>query len=893
MNTFAPFSNTILQSKIQKINIGLLFNYYVFQRIYIFTFCLIFFGAVESLAQCVTGDCATHTVDVNLANIPVCGVGVGQFNDDADNNSDCEDSGGLNCVRYLFDRPVGSLTQQITMNVGQGLGCNGETDATYVLIDGVCSQLSDGGSQTVITFTFPIDQDQISIYLCVNSSGQTSICNVCNEPPPCTLEATCKDIDVTSTYCSTECNLPPIFTNPSDVFNNTSTCTETIRMLAPVETGETTCVDTNADDKINVTRTYLLEWFDDDYISGFDSNGDPIVTPTWFPLKECTQNIELVLGACCTQDATCIALPDIVASQCTVPAPLTDPASVFSGIEPCGAVVTMTADPDSDTDCTNGFNFTRTYRLFFDGVEIETCTQDINISLPTITCGMQPDLTLLACDEDPATTISAWKTGFSVSGGCTPYDGNIEPYTDPMSCDVATTITVTYSGTDACGQAFSCTADINVPGPPAKPIITHTNPLADYDLGCNPTSIETPNFIVMDECTSSTISYSDSGVVDGVGCEKSRTWTASYAGVCEAADPVIVTYTWKLASSVSLTPPTNATEGSCQTQASIDAAFATWLGTVSASGGCNLNVTNDNAGAPAACGGSATVTWTASSDCEGDVVESATFTVTAAPVVSLTPPEDKVIGPCRSNVYLNNQFNAWLALVEFEGGCSATIDDGDPIRPPRCGGSTIVTWTVSTACGDDVSMSSTFTVTPAPEVSLTAPEDEVIGSCQLQEDIDMAFEMWLEEVEFEGGCGTNLSNDNTGAPPACGGSTTVTWMVTSTCEVDVTESATFEVEPAPALVCITPTVDLDLSTSCDDPASAITAWESGFGFTGGCNASGSIQTYTAPTSCDEAGTITVEYIVTDNCGQNFSCNANIIIPEMPAITSCRKLFWNS
>ena len=134
----------------------------------------------------------------------------------------------------------------------------------------------------------------------MNSSGQTSVCNVCNEPPPCTQETTCKDINFDGSYCETACSLPPVLTDPASVFNNINTCSPMLRMLPPETSGETSCMDENGDDKINVVRTYTLEWLDVDFISGFDSNNDPIVTPTWFELEQCVQNIELILGACCT-----------------------------------------------------------------------------------------------------------------------------------------------------------------------------------------------------------------------------------------------------------------------------------------------------------------------------------------------------------------------------------------------------------------------------------------------------------------------------------------------------------------------------------------------------------------------------------------------------------------
>ena len=77
-----------------------------------------------------------------------------------------------------------------------------------------------------------------------------------------------------------------------------------------------------------------------------------------------------------------------------------------------------------------------------------------------------------------------------------------------------------------------------------------------------------------------------------------------------------------------LSCPANATEARCQDQATIDAAFATWLGTAASSNGyLDAPATNDNTGAPLATGGSTTVTWSISDWCQNGLTCSATFTV--------------------------------------------------------------------------------------------------------------------------------------------------------------------------------------------------------------------------------------------------------------------------
>ena len=96
---------------------------------------------------------------------------------------------------------------------------------------------------------------------------------------------------------------------------------------------------------------------------------------------------------------------------------------------------------------------------------------------------------------------------------------------------------------------------------------------------------------------------------------------------------------------VILNCPVNQTTLTCQTQTSIDNAFTTWLTSFSFTGGTNPILTRNpvNPTAPPFCGGSTTVTWTVTSDCEPTVSCTRTFTVPQAPLVVLTCPQDLTI----------------------------------------------------------------------------------------------------------------------------------------------------------------------------------------------------------------------------------------------------------
>ncbi|MBL0153147.1 MAG: hypothetical protein IPP93_06545, partial [Chitinophagaceae bacterium] len=145
---------------------------------------------------------------------------------------------------------------------------------------------------------------------------------------------------------------------------------------------------------------------------------------------------------------------------------------------------------------------------------------------------------------------------------------------------------------------------------------------------------------------------------------------------------------------VVLNCPVNTTAASCQTQAAINTQFATWLATASASGGCNGVLTNNNTGAPLACGGSTTVTFTYTSSCAPVTTTcQATFTVTAdniPPVVTTG-----TIGSCYASVAAAEA--AALAATSATDNCAGVLVESAS-TVGTC--SAVITVTTTDACGN-------------------------------------------------------------------------------------------------------------------------------------------------------------------------------------------------
>ena len=122
-----------------------------------------------------------------------------------------------------------------------------------------------------------------------------------------------------------------------------------------------------------------------------------------------------------------------------------------------------------------------------------------------------------------------------------------------------------------------------------------------------------------------------------------------------------------------------------------------------------------------------------------------------------------------------------------------------------------MTFTVSDTC-ETVSTTATFTVTPPPDLTVNAPAPETFDAC-LDNDLQTAFDNWLAQFTYAGGCDPDTLFQGTTPPDLCdGGTATVTFTVSDTCET-VSTTATFTVTPPP-----------DLTVNAPAPEHSMHAW---------------------------------------------------------------------
>ncbi|MBK7880309.1 MAG: DUF11 domain-containing protein [Saprospiraceae bacterium] len=477
--------------------------------------------------------------------------------------------------------------------------------------------------------------------------------------------------------------------------------------------------------------------------------------------------------------------------------------------------------------------------------------------------------------------FATWLTSVTAGGGCNGTLSNNNSG-NPSACGAAKTVTFTWTSSCAptrtsCSSTFTVTAASQVVLNCASNITeaacqTQTDINSKYATWLATTTKSGGcNAVLTNNSTGAPLA-----------CGGSKTVTFTVTSDCEAVKTCTASFTVTTAPAVVLNCASNVTEAACQTQTDINSKYATWLATTTKSGGCNAVLTNNSTGAPLACGGSKTVIFTVTSDCEAVKTCTASFTVTTAPAVVLNCASNVTEAACQTQTDINSKYATWLATTTKSGGCNAVLTNNSTGAPLACGGSKTVTFTVTSDCEAVKTCTASFTVTTAPAVVLNCVSNVTEAACQTQTDINSKYATWLATTTKTGLCTAVLTNNSTGAPLACGGSKTVTFTVTSDCEAVKTCTASFTVTTAPAVVlnCVSNVTEAACQTQTDINSKYAT-WLTTVTKSGGCNAVLTNNSTGAPLAC--GGSKTVIFTVTSDCEAVKTCTASFTVTTAPAI----------
>jgi methionine-rich copper-binding protein CopC len=174
-------------------------------------------------------------------------------------------------------------------------------------------------------------------------------------------------------------------------------------------------------------------------------------------------------------------------------------------------------------------------------------------------------------------------------------------------------------------------------------------------------------------------------------------------------------------------------------------------------------------------------------------------------------------------------------------------------------------------------------------LQVNIPGEFTCASGMSQNDINEAFENWLAQANFLGGCNAVMTTHPSGdlaAPPSCGGSISVEWTVVSDCQNEVTGSATFTVPAVPEVKLTVPgNYNGAAGMTQNDINEAFEDWLVQAVVTGGRNAVMTTHPtrvdLVAPPSC--GGSISVEWTVASECQDEVTESATFTVPAVPEV----------
>ncbi|TVZ57636.1 putative secreted protein (Por secretion system target) [Flavobacteriaceae bacterium MAR_2010_105] len=334
-----------------------------------------------------------------------------------------------------------------------------------------------------------------------------------------------------------------------------------------------------------------------------------------------------------------------------------------------------------------------------------------------------PNLAACTSEADILTAYNAWKAGFTVAGGCSPTDNMATfPALTDLTCGGQLSFTLTANNiaggcvdTSSASSTFTVgTAADLVASAPADPNLAACTSEADILTAYN---VWKAGFIVAGGCSPTDNMATFPALTDlTCGGQLSFTLTANnIAGGCVDTSSASSTFTVGTAADLVASAPADPNLAACTSEADILTAYNAWKAGFTVAGGCSPT---DNMGAfPAltdlTCGGQLSFTLTASNIAGGCVdtsSASSTFTVGTPDAVVLIAPTNTTI-EYHGTEGLQALYDAWLATVQYSGGCELNVENDAPATHPggECNETYTVTWSATSRC-DAKSVSATFTV---------------------------------------------------------------------------------------------------------------------------------------------------------------------------------------
>ncbi|MDA0176489.1 gliding motility-associated C-terminal domain-containing protein [Mesoflavibacter profundi] len=849
---------------------------------------------------------------------------------------DCDDTTALNNAQALS--PMASCSNLTPV----------KTSGNFVPTDANCNYT--GTYTNTWTFTDA----------CGNTiADYTQVITVVDNTPP-TFTAP-SDIEI---FVDNACNYDPSISNTGDVTDENDNCSS--------NNLEATYSDTITNGSCEGTYTITRTW------SLVDNCGNP--APDQTQIITVSDNISPDLSACtsvvdtnvdCTaNDNQTIAdqwnSDNIAALQACASDNCSSAISVTSDYDfnnlntvcgPCGNITVTYTVTD---DCNNASSITVTL-TFGDasGPDLSTC----NVNDATLECNGNDNqliadqwnndniAMLQACANDIAVTISS------------NYDFN--NFDTTAVCGLGGTLPVTYTATDACGNTTSITATLTL-SDTTGPDVSACTSVVDATLECDGANNSTlasdwnaANIAALETCASDacdadntftvTSDFDFNNFVSSCGLGGAITVNYTVSDDCGNSSSTSATLTLSDTTGPDVSACTSVVDTTLECDGTNNSTLASdWNATNIAaletctSDACDADntftVTSDfdfnNFVSSCGLGGTITVNYTVSDDCGNSSSTSATLTLsdTTGPDVSACTSVVDATLECdgTNNSTLASDWNATnIAALET---CSSDACDADNtftvtsdfdfnnfVSACGLGGTITVNYTISDDCGNSSSTSATLTLsdTTGPDVSACTSVVDATLECDGANNSTLASDWNAANIAALETCASDACDaDNTftvtsdfdfnNFVSACGlgGTITVNYTVSDDCGNSSSTSATLTLSDTtgPDVSACTSVVDATLecdgannnTLASDWNAANIAALE-----TCASDACDADNTFTVTSdfdlnnfvsSCGLGGTITVNYTISDDCGNSSSTSATLTLsdttgPDLSACTS--------
>ena len=456
---------------------------------------------------------------------------------------------------------------------------------------------------------------------------------------------------------------------------------------------------------------------------------------------------------------------------------------------------------------------------------------------PEVTCA--PDMTIECDEEMPAMTEPTY------SDNCGEVELSLEVTDDEGEC--LRTVTRTWTATDECGNASTCSQVITIEDTTA-PVITcpvdvshECDALVDYGMAA-----------ATDNCNAVSITSSDVTTGDDCLTTITRTWTATDA--CNNSSTCVQTITIVDTTAPVITCPADVSH---ECDAPVDYGMAT------ATDNCNaVSITSSDVTTGDDCLTTITRTWTATDACNNSSTCVQTITIVDTTVPVITCPTD-VSHECDAPVD--------YGMATATDNCNTlSITFSDVTTGDSCETLIERTWTATDACNNSSTCVQTITIvdTTAPVitglVSLDMPCDEIDENfLATATDNCSEFTFTFVDLAVSGGCAGEVIRTYT-ATDACGNMSEFVQII------DLFDDVAPEVTCAP-----------DMTIECDEEMPAMTEPT----YSDNC---GEVELSLEVT--DDEGeclrTVTRTWTATDDCGNASTCSQVITIEDTtgPVIT---------